>query len=397
MADARAQEAFEILYTAFAGRSYTDRCVQHATMDVDYEYQLLAHFHRGDPDLRRRVKDFTVRVNRNTCDYLDEVARAAARGFAEADARAAFVADLYARLEADNATLTDEADALLWEIRRAATVRRHPAVGRKVAAAAAAATLAANLAVADGVTHPKEMIPVPPGPVAPPKLPPQVCEMAPMPALMPVKEGTALHVEAEGKLLPVVAARLEAPVDLQLVFALDPKGGVTFCRAQGGAVNVSLNRKALGGVTFVSGKPHRGPWVHLAAAYAKDRVNDARLKASPGDVKAVPGLRMQALRLAALSTPTKKDVTFELWLGGDASVRRAIVTGEGLDAAARTRLDMKGKAAGNKAAAGTYFRFTLPGKEIETFRKNVTHMFETISLPPKSFPRERAPVPPKEK
>jgi len=144
----------------------------------------------------------------------------------------------------------------------------------------------------------------------------------------------------------------------------------------------------------VSGKDKRGPFLRLSATYPKALVAHAALKAKPGDPKIVTSLRMQATLLAPLSTATKKDVTFEVWIGANGKVRRTMAGGEGLDAAAVKRLSLNGREEQNKQGAGRYFRFTVPGAEIVKMRESATHMRE---MAPRPTAHERRPMPPKEK
>jgi anaerobic magnesium-protoporphyrin IX monomethyl ester cyclase len=135
MRDPRAQAAFEIIYASFTGRSYSDDCLHHLVMGVDYERQLLAHFYEGDAELRRRVKRFIEEVNRDTCDRLDEVA-AAAEGCSEG--REAVVTRIRAKVGAATQRLTEDGERLLAEIRGVALASRSRSrSGWKQAAAAA--------------------------------------------------------------------------------------------------------------------------------------------------------------------------------------------------------------------------------------------------------------------
>jgi hypothetical protein len=59
-----------------AGRHFGDNCVHHLTMPVDFERQVLAHFHGCPAALRRPAKEFVRRVNANSCDYLEAIAQA---------------------------------------------------------------------------------------------------------------------------------------------------------------------------------------------------------------------------------------------------------------------------------------------------------------------------------
>jgi anaerobic magnesium-protoporphyrin IX monomethyl ester cyclase len=44
LTDPRAQLTFELIYPAFSGRSFSESCVHHMTMSIDYERQVLDHF-----------------------------------------------------------------------------------------------------------------------------------------------------------------------------------------------------------------------------------------------------------------------------------------------------------------------------------------------------------------
>lgn len=202
--DPRAQAAFELIYECFAGRNAGLNCLQHVTMDVDYQHQLLVHFKGVRPRLRRRVKDYLVRVNLNTCGYLDEVAHAAAEGLASPHSRSTFAAGLTARIAEDNGRLAAEGDALLAEIRAAFQEEpRHAAAPWRRRAAVAG--LAATLALGCG----KEPFTF-------------QTEMAPNPVVL---KGNELLTQKLKVLLPHVARHLDHPGDVTVKVSFFNTGG----------------------------------------------------------------------------------------------------------------------------------------------------------------------------
>ncbi len=159
IADPRAQAAFDVIRRAFWDRCYGTECLHHRCMQVDFEHQMLEHFHGHHASLRRRVKDFVVRVNNDTAAHLEEVVEALRDGAAT---EPAFAEDLKLRIAASGARLDIDGIALVREIRKsAAPPRASRTVSRTVAAAGLAATIVLPLAACDTDTHATEMVAVP--------------------------------------------------------------------------------------------------------------------------------------------------------------------------------------------------------------------------------------------
>jgi anaerobic magnesium-protoporphyrin IX monomethyl ester cyclase len=125
--DARAQEVFELIYGGLAERHCPENCVHHLTMRADFERQLLAHFWSCPESLRQRVKDFTRRVNLDSCQYLEEIADRAEKGFADRADRAAYVQNLSARVRLDNIRFSEEGSQLVAAIGRASQPQKRVA------------------------------------------------------------------------------------------------------------------------------------------------------------------------------------------------------------------------------------------------------------------------------
>jgi radical SAM superfamily enzyme YgiQ (UPF0313 family) len=161
MRDDRAQEAFELMYLGLAGRHYGDGCVHHLAMRVDFERQVLSHFWDCPASLRRRAKAFVRRVNLNSCDYLDEIARTVGTGFKNAAAKDRFLRGLSTRVRRDNGRFTGEAAKLVAEIYQHSQPRkRHTGMWQQDAAAVLISSLA--LATASSVTSQTVVDPPPP-------------------------------------------------------------------------------------------------------------------------------------------------------------------------------------------------------------------------------------------
>lgn len=201
IADPRAQKTFENIFAHFTGRSYSDDCVHHLTMDLDYEYQLLAHFHGPIPALRARVKNFVKAVNVNTCDHLDNI----------------MDPGMPLALTRDDARFRAEGAKILVDIRgaiphAAGTDKAHPrCFCRHCMKAAAAAGVAAALTVGAGCK-------------------PHVSEMAPRP--IAIAADSALQREIMRKVLWQVAFQLPQDSDIKLNVWINDKGEVVSCQAQ---------------------------------------------------------------------------------------------------------------------------------------------------------------------
>jgi hypothetical protein len=163
IADPRAQAAFAIIYRAFEPRNYHEDGLHHLTMQVDFEHQLLAHFFGTEPRLRRRVKQFIVTVNHDSCAWLRAIVAALRDGVPGPAERARLVARLTSAIAAANASLGQVGHALVDDIRDLGRRRtRQRAWARGAAAAGLAASLTLLPAACKDGTHPTETIPAPP-------------------------------------------------------------------------------------------------------------------------------------------------------------------------------------------------------------------------------------------
>lgn len=132
--DDRVQRAFELVEESLHGRHRGLSCLNHLAMQIDYENQILGHFFGVRPRIRKNVKDFVTRLNRNTCRHLLDVVGAVESHGAGFDWKS-YTADLRGRMEKDNEKFRDEARRLLIQIHSAAnTPRRSSAMRRTVAA-----------------------------------------------------------------------------------------------------------------------------------------------------------------------------------------------------------------------------------------------------------------------
>jgi len=161
IADPAAQRAFELMHALLFDRHHAADNLHHLAMRVDYERQLLAQFFGCPESLCARAKNFVVRVNRRSADFLLAIA-----DLAEASApRQPDIEDLRHAATADTALLTHEGSRVLAEIHAQAALARRRVLPDN-ARTAAAVSLAASLVLAAGVTRASgqmtEMVPVPP-------------------------------------------------------------------------------------------------------------------------------------------------------------------------------------------------------------------------------------------
>lgn len=217
--DARAQEAFELMYVGLAGRHFGDNCVHHLTMRVDFERQVLDHFWGCPAPLRRRTKDFVRRVNANSCDYLEEIAEAAAGGFSGAAERNEFLHGLAARVRRDNDRFASEAKGLVNKISRTSQpVARRSGMWQQDAAALLVSSLTLTATTSRGQnTHMSEMAAQPPSSFTTQT----VVDSPPPPIVNLANRQKAILQE---KLLPELAALLPAPARLRVRIVLGERG-----------------------------------------------------------------------------------------------------------------------------------------------------------------------------
>jgi radical SAM superfamily enzyme YgiQ (UPF0313 family) len=231
--DERAQEAFELMYVGLAGRHFGDNCVHHLTMRVDFERQVLDHFWGCPAPLRRRAKDFVHRVNANSCDYLEEIAEAAAGGFSGPADRNEFLRRLAARVRRDNDRFAAEANGLVNKINRSSQpVAKRSGMWQQDAAAllVSSLTLAATTSRSQN-THMEEMTA---------RLPASfttqtVIDPPPPPIVNLANRQKAILQE---KLLPDIAALLSKPAPLKFRIVLGERGQWN----SGEVFNTAINR-----------------------------------------------------------------------------------------------------------------------------------------------------------
>jgi hypothetical protein len=217
--DDRAQEAFELIYVGLAGRHYGDNCVHHLTMRVDFERQVLQQFWGCPARLRQRAKDFVRRVNANSCDYLEEIAAAAATGFSGPADRNEFLRRLAVRVRRDNSRLTAEANRLVGKISQTSQpASKRTGMWQQDAAALLASSLTLAAASSRGQsTHMTEMAPEPRSSVTSRT----VVDPPPPPIVNLANRQKAILQE---KLLPNLAALLPAPAPLKVRIVLGERG-----------------------------------------------------------------------------------------------------------------------------------------------------------------------------
>ncbi len=208
--DPRAQLFFRLMCEALFQRNHGADNLQHLTMSVDYERQLLAHFFAMPMRLRRDVKAFIQNVNQNTCSYLDELADAAERGFSSDASRHAFTAAIRRRLDDDDRRFHDCGAALLERIRSCAMMpKRHTSDWKKAAAAiGVAASLTFAVACGQDNTHYSETV------------------VRPMPPQDEVKQ--AIKERISKKVLDDIGKQLRSPIAIDIEVWVDKNGHVRY-------------------------------------------------------------------------------------------------------------------------------------------------------------------------
>lgn len=308
--DARAQEAFELMYVGLAGRHFGDNCVHHLTMRVDFERQVLDHFWGCPAPLRRRAKDFVRRVNANSCDYLEEIAEAAAGGFSGAAERNEFLRRLAARVRRDNDRFAAEANGLVKKIsRNSQPVARRSGMWQQDAAAllVSSLTLAATTSRSQN-THMTEMVARPPSSfttqmVVDPPPPPIVNLANPQKAIL------------QEKLLPDLAALLSKPAPLRVRIVLGERGqwnsGEVFDTAA--KQSVAIPPEILRHLVVPELKS-----TICEASFTKEEVSKARNTptAAKAILKRELGKRIVSALLADLTKPAEVDLVFAVTKDG---------------------------------------------------------------------------------
>ena len=312
IADPRAQTVFELMYLGLAGRHFGEGCVHHLTLRVDFERQLLAHFHECPPRLHRQAKEFIRRVNLNSCDYLDEVAGRVADGFAQDEAKQEFLDELTERVQEDNDRLTAEANALLVGINQQIAPRR--GTWGAWQQDAAALVIASSVALAGPIAGGQTVVDPPP-----PPLRANTDEIAP---------------QLRAKLLPLVALRLAEPMDVQVRATFSSRGslsGATITTNGGETIRLpSLTRLAIGNPQA------RGKVVELAytkaevAAARQEALTPPATKLPEGDAAALrPLLSTRFIRQLAALMETPHNVELEFWLDNTGAVAYAMIAKAG--------------------------------------------------------------------
>jgi len=217
--DARAQEAFELMYIGLASRHFGDNCVHHLTMRVDFERQVLDHFHGCSSSLRRRAKEFVRQVNSRSCDYLEEIAAVTAAGFSDAAARDKFLRGLAARVRSDNQRSAAEAMRLLDDIHRGAQLEAsRSGMWQQDAAALLASSL--TLAAASSYSQSTHMCEVVAQPTT--NVTSQTVVDPPPPPIVTLANRQKAIVQE--KLLPNLAALLPKPAPLKVRIVFGERG-----------------------------------------------------------------------------------------------------------------------------------------------------------------------------
>jgi anaerobic magnesium-protoporphyrin IX monomethyl ester cyclase len=240
IADPRAQTLFEIIYPAFRERNYGGNCLHHLTMQVDYEHQILAHFHRHDAALRQRVKEFVVEVNLDTCKHLEGIVAAVEDGLAAASDMTVFAREAARSVEDDNLRLSRSGRGLLQQICSAASTAGQRYRRGWMRTAAAGVVVAAALAtpgcdkVGGGKTHVFETVRRPPGPPAPPA-PPQ-----PPPKPAPMIDRAVIRQQFPSHVLRMIASVIPKGLGVRVTLLVKQDGTVASARlaalAPGGKV-----------------------------------------------------------------------------------------------------------------------------------------------------------------
>jgi anaerobic magnesium-protoporphyrin IX monomethyl ester cyclase len=217
--DERAQEAFELMYVGLAGRHFGDNCVHHLTMRVDFERQVLDHFHGCPSSLRQRAKAFVRRVNVNSCDYLEEIGAAAAAGLGGSAGRDEFLRELAARVRKDNLRFAAQAAQLVKELNLTSQPQaRRSGMWQQDAAAVLASSLAlATTTSCSRSTHMCEIAPQPTSAITTQ----MVVDPPPPPIITLANRQRSLLQE---RMLPQIAALLSKPAPLKLRVVFGNRG-----------------------------------------------------------------------------------------------------------------------------------------------------------------------------
>ena len=242
VADARAEQAFQLAYAAFAERNFGATSLHHSAMRLDYEYQLLAHFLGHDVALRRQVKDYVRAVNLDTCRHLTEIMRAVAGGLGDS---IVFRARVVAEVAAKDTELDARAQRILNELHQAAA-GAHSGRASPYSRSAATAALVAALSIGSGAAcdddrgnrkdsgvaaasaGPPPAAPPSPEPAPVPAAPPVTLEPTPAPPQVPeLGRWEAIRGQFGRRALGSVASAIHPPRDTVVELLVGADGHVT--------------------------------------------------------------------------------------------------------------------------------------------------------------------------
>jgi hypothetical protein len=373
--DPQAQRLFDVVYPVFRARNYGQDALHHRTMGVDYEYHLLSRFVGSGEALGRRVRDYIVRVNLNTCRHLSTLVRRIERDGAERDDE--LVRETRAAVERDNRRLGAAGERLLDEIRRTAREgTKEPKggwLGRAVAAGLAASVTLATAEAGQRDTQPFEMAPARPGS--------HIHEPAPRP-------NKVLRAEVVQKVLPLVVERVAKPGELELGVQVAAQGHVLAVEVRKPGAKEGL------GLWFLPGLQTRG--VRAGGAYSfgfsaqevKAALEAAaKTESKPGEVPIVlETVRRQVLPALAKSLKEPVPITLTLWVNPQGRVSRAEVRGGTIPQANRKAVTDALRSLSFKdqpKARGKRFELRFQKALIQFLRKPPTQIYEMIAPPSK--------------
>lgn len=327
IADPRAQAVFEIVYRCMPRRHYGEPNVQHQTMNVAYEQQLLGHFFGSHPRQHARARDYIRRVNLDTCERLERVVIWAEGHAPDAVERKSFEEQLARETAASNEAFLAEGRRLLADIRRSAKPAQSQVGrwGRRVAAAGLAAALTFSAPVATSAE-----------------------EMAPMP---PREEGRAEDVRDQFKsaVLPFIAERLERPCRLRIEFEVKPNGQMERCGAWN-ADTEALVPALIPAVTFekAEARGHEFTLVFDEVDVASARIVRVQrtIPALLDRVRDAVRLRNQILRPLALAVIPERNVCLEVWVNTAGYIENVLLFDESVSLRERELTDAERVEAG---------------------------------------------------
>ena len=163
IADKNAQLAFELMNSIMYNRHHSPDNLHNATMILDYEYKLMAHFFLSNDALNRDVREFITRVNNDTCSRLETIISFAENRGESESAVGSFIETEKKALSSSDRKFLKESAAILKKVRRLRDDHSGMRYSRIAQIAAsigfAAAVSASSPACAGGSTHMCEMAP----------------------------------------------------------------------------------------------------------------------------------------------------------------------------------------------------------------------------------------------